>query len=283
MSDLSIKEGLSYLFGEVNIEKNDISNEKLAYLPISKIFSSENQPRKNFSEDEINELAQSIKEHGILQPILVRPKGDNYEIIAGDRRYRASKICDLEKIPCLIENISDETASVYALIENIQRKNLNIIEEAEGFNRLIDMHGLSHDEAAQYVGKSRSYITNTMRLLKLHEKVRKMLSDNLIPMGQGRALLSLPEEKQVEAAELIVSMELNTRQTETLVKKMLFSQDNFQKTTTKPMFLEDYSSKLTDYLDSQFKISKVGDKFKVSGVFESEYDFKKFLSMLGLH
>lgn len=283
MSDLSIKEGLSYLFGEVNNEKNDINSEKLLYLPISKIFSSENQPRKNFSENELNELAQSIKEHGILQPILVRPKGDDYEIIAGDRRYRASKICDLEKIPCLIENISDETASVYALIENIQRKNLNIIEEAEGFNRLIDIHGFSHDEAAQYVGKSRSYITNTMRLLKLHEKVRKMLSDNLLPMGQGRALLPLSDEKQLEAAQLIVSQELNTRQTEALVKRMLFDSNRFPNDILKPIFLEDYSARITNHLDSKFKISKHGDQFKISGVFESEYDFKKFLSLLGLN
>ena len=281
MSDVSIKEGLSYFFGE-KVGDEKISDEKLFYILTSKIVSSINQPRKTFSKEALDELAASIKEHGILQPILVRKKEDHYEIVAGERRYRAAAMAGLENIPCMVEDISDEVASVYALIENIQRKDLNIIEEADAFNRLIELYGLSHEEASQYVGKSRSYITNTMRLLKLTDKVKKLICENIIQMGQGRALLMLPEDQQIEAADMIVSMDLNTRQTEILVKKMLSSMLDFRKEFLKPVFLEDYSSRLTNHLDSKFKISQSGDKYKVYGVFESEYDFKKFLSMLGL-
>lgn len=282
MSDLSIKEGLSCLFG-VDADRDNVDLDKLIYLPASKIISSKNQPRKKFNELELSELSNSIKEHGILQPILVRKKDEQYEIIAGERRYRAAKLCNLEKIPCLIEEISDEIASIFALIENIQRKDLNAIEEAEGFNQLIETYSFSHEEASQYVGKSRSYITNSTRLLKLSSYVKKLIVDELMSMGQGRALLPLPESKQIEAANTVVSLGLNARQTESLVKRLLNEENNISNESLRPVFLLDYSAKLSRHLDSKFKVARTGSRYAVHGSFDSEEEFNRFLEAVGLN
>lgn len=281
MSELSIKDGLSCLFGMTG-EQDALKTEKLVYLPTSEIIPTKNQPRKKFNDVELNELANSIKKHGILQPILVRKKNEKYEIIAGERRYRASILCGIEKIPCLVEEISDETAFVFALIENIQRKNLNAIEEAEGFQQLVELHKLSHEEASQYVGKSRSHITNSMRLLKLVDPVKKFISEEKLSMGQGRALLALPESKQLMAAHTVINLCLNARQTEALVQRLLDNENNVSNESLKPIFLSNYSARLSQHLESKFKVSRLGNKFSVQAFFDSETEFNRFLHAIGL-
>ncbi len=191
-------------------------------LKISDIEPNRDQPRKNFDKEALEELADSIKQFGIIQPIVVQKKDDYYEIIAGERRWRAAKIAKLKEVPVIIKEYSPQEVMEIALIENIQRRDLNPIEEALAYKSLIDEYNLKQDELAQRVSKSRSAITNSMRLLKLSKVVQDMLVNQELSMGHARALLSLEhEELQNDAANQIVTKGLSVRDTEKLVKSIL--------------------------------------------------------------
>ncbi len=198
------------------------NKEELYHIPLDKIISNPNQPRKEFSEEKIDELAQSVKENGLIQPIVVRKSGETYQIIAGERRFRACKRLSMEAIPAIIKDYDDNKTSRVALIENIQRQDLTPVEEAMAYKQLITDHHLKQAELGEILGKSRSAITNALRLLELPREVLEMLNEETLYMGHARALLALPEKKiMILLAHEIAQKGLSVRETEKRVKKLL--------------------------------------------------------------
>ena len=215
------KGGLGRGMDALFLDNSATENENSAtMLSINEVEPNRNQPRKNFSEKGLEELAKSIEQNGIIQPILVRSMSDgSYQLIAGERRWRAARMAGLHEVPVTIREMTDEEASVFALIENLQREDLNPVEEAEGLKSLIETYGFTQEEAADKVGKSRTAVTNTLRLLKLPSPVLQMLGDGKISAGHARALLGLDEEKEMlRIAEATVAQELSVRQVEKMVK-----------------------------------------------------------------
>ncbi len=205
---------------------SDYRDGKLAHLPVDLIQRGKYQPRRDMHPEALEELAESIKAQGVMQPIVVRSiGGGRYEIIAGERRWRATQLAGLDKIPAVIREVPDEAAIAMALIENIQRENLNPIEEAVALKRLQDEFELTHAEVAQAVGKSRTTITNLLRLISLNDEVKTMLEHGDLEMGHARALLTLDSVPQREIARQVVSKGLSVRQTEALVRNFQESQD----------------------------------------------------------
>lgn len=200
-----------------------VENKKTEMLvKISKVEPNRSQPRKQFDEDALLELSESIKQYGILQPLLVSDKGDYYEIIAGERRWRAAKLAGIKEVPVIIKEFNDQQVVEISLIENIQREDLNPIEEARAYKRLMDEFNLKQDEIAEKVSKSRTAVTNSMRLLKLNEKVQQMLIDEMISSGHARAILAIPDgELQTTVAMKIFDEKLSVRETEKLVKSVM--------------------------------------------------------------
>lgn len=204
-------------------------NEKVVegvLVNINKVEPNREQPRKNFDEDALVELSESIKQFGVLQPLLVQDKKGYYEIIAGERRWRAAKLAGLKEVPVIIKELSEQEVVEISLIENIQRENLNPIEEAFAYKRLLTEFNLKQDEVAERVSKSRTAVTNSMRLLKLNEKVQQMVIDDMITTGHARALLGIDDsEKQYATAQKIFDEKLSVRETEKLVKKIQQEKD----------------------------------------------------------
>lgn len=193
--------------------------EVLKQIDVARIRAGIYQPRRHFDEEALNELAQSIAEHGILQPLVVRPiEGDHYEIIAGERRFRAGQQAGLSKVPCVVRPYNDRQALAIALIENLQRSDLNVLEVAHGLQRLAEDFSLTHENIAQLVGRSRSAVSNTLRLLDLSEPVKKALGEDRIEMGHARALLTLTDAEQHALLEEILARHLTVRQTEARVR-----------------------------------------------------------------
>lgn len=209
--------GLGQLFLENSVDELVANNT----LPLEEIVPNKEQPRKTFDETALEELAESIRQHGVLQPLLVRPlPGGGYQLVAGERRYRASRIAGLREVPVVIRELSDVETMEIAIIENLQREDLNPIEEAEGLQALIDRCGFTQDQVAASVGKSRPAIANSLRLLKLPPEVREMTKSGAISAGHARALLGLPNEALIHAAaEQIVSHKLTVRDVEKLAKR----------------------------------------------------------------
>ena len=212
--------GLEALLGPKVAETPTAAAQAPATLKISQLKPGRYQPRTRMDETSLAELAQSIRSQGLMQPVLVRPVGaGNYEIIAGERRVRAAGLAGLEDVPVLVREVADEAAAVMALVENIQREDLNPLEEAQGLQRLIDEFRLTHDQAAQAVGRSRSAATNLMRLLNLSEPVQQLLLEGRIEMGHARALLALASADQILCANEIAARQLSVREAERLVVK----------------------------------------------------------------
>lgn len=239
-------------------------DEAVVALPLSKITPKPDQPRKIFQEEALDELAQSIKENGVIQPIIVRKLADGHEIIAGERRWRAAREAGLDEIPCIIREIDDITADRISLIENVQRENLNPIEEAQAYKRIMKEYSLKQDELAKAVGKSRSYISNNMRLLNLDERVVQYIYEGKISGGHGKALLGIKnKDEQVKAAERIIQFGLNVRDTETNVKKKKRIRSKKQK--------ENYIIDLEDQLMSALGTKVTLNTGRKSGKIEIEY------------
>ena len=202
-------------------EENTATQSELQKLPIEQLQPGKYQPRKDMSADALDELSNSIKSQGIIQPIVVRPIGENsYEIIAGERRWRAAQIAEIDLVPCLIKDVPDEAAVAIALIENIQREDLNAMEEAIALQRLLTEFELTHQEVAEAVGKSRTTVTNLLRLNNLNDEVKTLLEHGDIEMGHARALLALQDDEQTTTARSVVAKELTVRETEALIKKI---------------------------------------------------------------
>ena len=198
------------------------SDGELRYLPVATIRPGRYQPRTNMDETALTELADSIRTHGVVQPIVVRetPAGD-YELIAGERRWRAAQMAGLDVIPSVVRRVADEIALVVGLIENIQRENLNPVEEANGLRRLLDEFGLTHQQVADSIGRSRAAVSNLLRLLNLDPAVRVHLENGRLEAGHARAILSLPREQQLTVADTVIQQRLSVRQTEQLVRRYL--------------------------------------------------------------
>ncbi len=213
---------LSYTSTEVqtSADTEDQIQDQLTQMQVEQIQRGKYQPRRDMDPQALEELANSIRSQGIIQPLIVRPVGNKYEIIAGERRWRAAQLAGLTEVPVIVRHIPDEAAIAIALIENIQRENLNPIEEATALQRLINEFGMTHQQVADAVGKSRTSVTNLLRLLALPEEVKSMLERGLLEMGHARTLITLPESVQLEAAEMIVSRGLSVRETENLVRQL---------------------------------------------------------------
>ena len=273
----------------VEKEKAVPQEEKSAevMVKITKIEPNREQPRKNFDEEALNELAKSIKQYGLISPILVQDRKDHYEIIAGERRWRAAKIAGLKEIPVIIREYTAREIAEIALIENVQREDLNPIEEAMGYKRLIEEFHLKQEEVAECVSKSRSAITNSLRLLKLSEEVQKILEDKESPlsMGHARALLAVEDkDKQTELAKKIINERLSVREVEKLVKNM----DKPVKEKPVPdMQLQaiyaSYEERMKQSLATKVIISQSG-KAKGAGKFEIEFysteDFERIVDRI---
>ena len=235
--------GLSALMGDVpqeNIQTKS-SSEK---IPIHFIYANPSQPRKNFNQELLKELSESIKEQGIIQPILVRKKSeDKYEIVAGERRWRAAQLAKIHEVPVIILNIDDKKSLEFAILENIQRSDLNGIEEALGYDNLVSKFGYSQETLSKILGKSRSHIANTLRLVGLPEEIKKMISDGLLTAGHARCLVNVPDN--VNLAKIIVNKNLSVRQAEFLVKKaQVFSGSKKIRTNNKDTNIKSLESDL---------------------------------------
>ena len=272
--------------GTAPLAENKKSEEKPAEVKvkISKVEPNREQPRKNFDEDALLELAESIKQFGVLQPLLVQDRKDYYEIIAGERRWRAAKIAGLKEVPVIIKKLTEQEMVEISLIENIQRENLNPIEEALAYKRLLNEFNLKQDEVAERVSKSRTAVTNSMRLLKLNEKVQQMVIDDMLTTGHARALLGIEDqEKQYVVAQQIFDEKLSVRETEKLVKKIQNEKDLPEKKKEEldeqvALAYHDVEEKMKLILGTKVNIRAKDDK---KGKIEIEYysmdEFNRFL------
>jgi len=229
--------GLDMLLSSATTESDKES--ELKKLPVEKINKGEYQPRLSIDPDALQDLAESIKAQGLVQPVVVRRiEGGNYELIAGERRWRAAQMAGLHTIPAIIRDIPDQAAAAMSLIENIQREDLNPLEEALAMSRLISDFGLTHQQTAESVGRSRASVTNLLRLIDLQEKTKELLDQRQLDMGHARALLGLEGQLQIEIAQKVAKNQLSVRETERLVKKINSTDGDKSKTTPPPKALE---------------------------------------------
>ena len=254
------------------------------FVKISSVEPNINQPRKQFDEDALLELSESIKQYGILQPLLVSDKKDYYEIIAGERRWRAAKLAGLKEVPVIVKEFTDQELVEISLIENIQREDLNPVEEAMAYKRLIDEFHLKQDEVAERVGKSRTAVTNSMRLLKLSEKVQQMLIDEMITAGHARAILAISDkEKQETVAMKVFDEKLSVRETEALVKRMLEPPKTEKKskfTTAEDAIYESLEEKMKSIMGTRVQIHrKKNDKGKIEIEYYSKDELERIIDL----
>lgn len=253
-------------------------------ISIADIDPNKKQPRKLFYDDSLTELAESVKLHGILQPLMLRRTGGGrYEIIAGERRFRAAKRAGLSEVPAIIVDADDKTSAELALIENLQREDLNPVEEAEGFRTLMQEFGLTQEEAAERLSKSRSGLANSLRLLSLAPKALALLRDGRIERGHAKVILALPPEKQEEAAEIAAQNELNVRQTEALVKRMQ-NDDKPEKPAGQETVTVDYAAvlerDLTKSLGRRVRLVQGKKKGKIELEYYGNDDLEALISAL---
>ncbi len=270
--------GLDALFADNSIE--EIASTSAVKLKIMDIEPNRDQPRKIFDEDALAELADSIAKHGVIQPLLVRPMPDgSYQLVAGERRWRASRMAGLTEVPVVIKELSDDEAMALALIENLQREDLNAIEEAQGIKALMDTLSLTQDEAAERVGKSRPAVANALRLLKLPDSVIALVSDGKLSPGHARALLGFRDEQDIiETADLIIEKGLTVRDVEKLVKKRNKEPKAEKPAARRASYYDEVELALTDFLGRKVKVgTKPG---KESGVREIDFFDKDDLTRL---
>lgn len=252
-------------------------------VKISKVEPNREQPRKQFDEDSLLELSESIKQYGVLQPLVVSDKKDYYEIIAGERRWRAAKLAGLKEVPVIIKELSKQETVEISLIENIQREDLNPIEEAMAFKRLLDEFHLKQDEVADRVSKSRTAVTNVMRLLKLESEVQQMLIDEMITAGHARALLGISDrELQIKIANKVFDEKLSVRETEKLVKSILESKKEkpMKKDTAEDAIYESLEEKMKGIMGTKVIINrKKNNKGKIEIEYYSRDELERIIEL----
>ena len=264
------------------LDNSELSDNGTTVVRISDVEPNTEQPRKNFDAEELASLADSIAEYGLIQPITVRRIGDRYKIIAGERRWRAARMAGLSEIPVSVISADDKKASEIALVENIQRKDLDPIEEAEAFSALIEEYGLTQDEVGRRIGRSRSAVTNALRLLELPEGVRKYLADGSLSEGHAKVLLGIKDKSRIQAAaETVVIRSLSVRETEKLVREINFPKPVEQKiVSNEPDYTRDLERKVTSYLGRTVKIVEKGEKSSINIGFSDNNDLEAVLRLL---
>lgn len=302
MAKKGLGKGLGAIFGEDVLKENKEETEKKAkakaeeemdekgrilMLKLDLVQPNKEQPRKTFDEEKINELAESIKNYGVLQPLLVQKNDSFYEIIAGERRWRAAKAAGLKEVPAVLKEYSKQEAMEISLIENVQRADLNPIEEALGYRQLIDEFGLTQEEIAVRVAKSRAAITNTMRLLKLDEQIQNMLVQGVITSGHARALLSLEDaQMQLKAAKEILDKKLSVRETERLVKRLQKEasgekKEEKKKDETLALIYQDLEDRMTSVMGTKVSIhNKDKNKGRIEIEYYSEAELERIVEMI---
>ncbi len=285
----ALGKGLEQLFSNDRIdfdkfEKKIVEEAKeqsdIVEIPLIEIRSNPYQPRKDFDEESLSEFADSIKEHGVIQPIIVKKSIKGYELVAGERRTRAAKLAGKETIPAIIRDFNDDEMMEIALVENIQRENLNPIEEAEALNKIIEKNNLTQEEASKKFGKSRSYITNILGLLRLPDKTKKYLTSGKITMGHARVLSKLSDEEQIdELAKKIIEENLSVRDIEKITSNEDVPKKNkVKKTVTPNIKFTIYENIMRDKVGTQIKIKNK----KIEIPFDSESDLERILEILGI-
>ncbi len=266
------------------VEKKVIVKEPAeTIVKINEVEPNKNQPRRTFDEDALLELAESIKQHGVIQPLIVKKRDKYYEIIAGERRWRAAKMAGLKEVPIVIKDLSDQEIMEVALIENIQREDLNPIEEAQAYQRLIKEYNYKQDELAERVSKSRVAVTNSMRLLKLDERVQKMVVDDMISAGHARALLAITDnEKQYTIAMKVFDEKLSVRETEKLIKNLDKQvKPKVNSTPENDFIYRDIENKLKESMGTKVVIhNKDNNKGKIEIEYYSQDDFERIVDIL---
>ncbi len=248
-------------------------------VPIEKIKPNPNQPRIHFNETELNELCESIREHGVLQPLLVRKQGSGYEIIAGERRYQASKLADLTELPVIVKDVNDEEMLALALIENLQRSDLNPLEEAKGYKQLIDASGMTQEALSKAVSKSRSAITNSLRLLDLPEPVQDLIFAGKLTAGHARAILAVPyEDARIKLAEKVVAEGLSVRATENLAPLFSVGETPKKPRPVTPQAFKKAARVLRQKLNTNVRVKSVRGKNKIEIEFKDEDELQTILS-----
>lgn len=255
-------------------------SDRVLYIDINDIKPNANQPRKNFNEEKIRELADSIVEHGIIQPLVVRESDGFYEIVAGERRWRAARIAGLKKVPCITREFTDEQNILVSIIENMQREDLNPIEEAKGLHQMMVNFGLTHDQISKSISKSRPYISNSLRLLKLPEEIQDMVSDGLLSMGHARALVNVEgQELQISLCRSVIEKGLSVRELE----KIVAAEGKPKKRRAKRMKSPDtirVENQLKEKFGTKVTISETGKKGKIQLEFYSPEELNRLLDML---
>lgn len=266
--------GLSALFEseieEDQVQEKPLKGEMIENISVDQLNPGQYQPRKRFDEESLQELADSIIEQGLMQPIIVRKSENNFEIIAGERRWRAAKLAKVDTIPVIVRDINDRTASIIALIENMQRVDLSAIEEAEGIKKMIDEFGMTHEEASDAVGKSRSAVSNLLRLLQLTDFVKDKLNSGDIDMGHARALISLSADQQNMVCQKIINEKLSVRKVEELIQSGITKVNNkkISKVNNKNNDIEILQKEFSDKLG--FPVS-IENKNNNSGLIKIKY------------
>lgn len=282
--------GLDALFSDSEIEITEIpvnkeenkETEGIEYIDLNEIKPNENQPRKSFDGEKLEELAVSIKEHGLIQPVILRKAEKGYEIVAGERRWRASRIAQLKEIPCIIKELTDEQNMLLTIIENMQREDLNPIEEAEGLNQMIHTFGLTQEQVSKSIGKSRPYITNSLRLLKLPEEIRNMVSSGQLTMGHARALAGMEDlEKQIRIAKYAVEEGISVREIEKLIKDTLNSKKKSAKRKIeKTADIKRLEEDLKTVLGTKVLLNQKGKKGKIEIEYYSREELERLIELL---
>ena len=272
---------ISAATGAAPSENKDEGAESVKYISIHDVRPNANQPRKTFDEEKIAELAASIRENGIIQPLIVRKKGKAYEIVAGERRWRASVKAELKEVPCIVRDIDDEQNMLLAIVENMQREDLNPLEEAEGLNQMIATYGLTQEQVSRSVGKSRPYIANSLRLLKLPEDIKALISEGTISAGHGRALLSVEdEERQKKLTDMILKDGLSVRETERLASEEPAARRKKAGRKPKDPDVAKVEADLKEALGTRVSIRKTGRKGKIEIEFFSRDELERLIEML---
>ena len=284
--------GLDALFADVPvkapketevIKNREDGDEKdtVRYVKIHDIMPNANQPRKTFNEEKIEELAASIREHGIIQPIVVRKKSRGYEIVAGERRWRAAIKAELSQVPCLIRNLDDEQNMLIAIIENMQREDLNPIEEAEGLRQMTETFGMTQEQVSRSVGKSRPYITNSMRLLKLPEYIRESIADGRISAGHGRTLIAASDEDMRKSIwEMLIKEGLSVREAEKLAAGSPGAKKRKPASKRKNPDVARVEEDLKDIFGTKVSINAAGKKGKIEIEYYSGDELNRLIELL---
>lgn len=276
----ALGKGLGALIPESPEERKFEDKNKVNEVDINKVSPNKNQPRKNFDDEKLNELAVSIKENGIIQPIIVKKSGDYYQIIAGERRWRAARIAGLKKVPIIEKELTEREVMEISLIENLQREDLNPIEEAIAYKKLIDEFSLTQEEIAKKLGKSRPVIANSMRLLNLDSRVIQYIIEGIISEGHGRVIVGINNcDIQYEVAKKVIDEGLNVRQTERLVKS-IETKKNIKEKEKKDIFIKEIENRLKLVLGTKVVISKGRKKSKIEIEYYSKDDLERILDIL---